>query len=79
MDQEMRQRLEAVEARLTDLENRPIAVARKKANRRERTPEEKAEKGRQLRAGKEAARKRRAAEAEAKLTRRPGRPKKEVK
>lgn len=67
MDKETRQRLEAVEARLVALESRPVATLevkpKKKANRRERTPEEKAEKVRQLRAGKEAARKRREAEA----------------
>ena len=70
MEQGLEQRLKSLEARVLRLEGQPVATLvaetkpRKKANRRERTPEEKAIKVAQLRAGKLAARERRAAEAQ---------------
>ena len=72
MDQETRQRLEAVEARLVVLENRPVAtleVAETKpkrvTNRKPLTDEQKLEHVARLRKGKLAAKARREAEAEA--------------
>jgi hypothetical protein len=60
----MNVRISALEAKVAALEQVVAAGAtKKKSNRRERTPEEKAEKVRQLRAGKAAAKARREAAA----------------
>lgn len=75
MDEETRQRLEAVEARLVVLENRPVATPEVKAkrvvNRKPLTDEQKQVKVAQLRAGKAAAKARREAEATAQVVAEP--------
>lgn len=72
MDEETRKRLEAIEARLVSLENRPVATlevaetkpSKRGTNPRNLSPEQKAIKVAQLRAGKAAAQARREAVAE---------------